>query len=392
MSMQKKLIQRGEKSIMHTYARAPICLTRGEGTRLWDMDGKEYLDFVAGIAVCNLGHAHPKVTEAICDQAKNLMHTSNLYWHEPMIRLSERLCQASGLDRVFYCNSGAEANEGAIKLARKWGGDRRHIISLKKSFHGRTMGALTATGQSHYQDAFLPLLKGFSYVEANNYEALRSQVREDTCAILIEVIQGEGGVLALEKEYLLKLQSLCEEKNILLMIDEVQTGFGRTGTAFAYQAFDLKPDVVSLAKGIANGLPMGAVLAKEDVAEAFQVGDHASTFGGNPIAARAAEIVCEHIFQEEFLTEVLEKGDYFRKGLEQLKKEVPEQCKEIRGRGLMVGLLCQDPVESYVVKMRHNGILVGSAGQYVLRFVPPLTVSKEEIDQCLKVLEKVVKE
>lgn len=390
MQQTKDLIARGQECVMNTYGRAPICLVRGEGTKVWDHEGKDYLDFVAGIAVCNLGHAHPQIAKAICDQANTLVHTSNLYWQEPMIALAEKLCNVSGLDKVFYANSGAEANEGALKLARKWGGDRRHIISLKKSFHGRTMGALKATGQEHYQKAFLPLPEGFSYVPANDIDALRTAVREDTCAVLLEVIQGEGGVIAMEEDYLYDVQDLCQKKNLLLMIDEVQTGFGRTGNPFAFQGYDLTPDVVSLAKGIANGLPMGAVLAKEEVAQAFQPGDHASTFGGNPVVARAGQVVCDLIFQEDFLAEVRAKGAYMKTKLQELLTIFPDELVEVRGQGLLLGLVCRREVGPYIDNLRTQGILVGSAGKDVLRFVPPLTVSKEEIDVCITTLAKVV--
>lgn len=381
---------KGSQYIMNTYNRYPICFVKGKGCYLEDDKGKQYLDLVAGIAVNNLGYAHPKVIQAINEQAEELVHISNLYWSKPQIELAKRLCEASNLDKVFFCNSGAEANESAIKLARKWGGNRKHIISLKKSFHGRTMGALTATGQEKYQKSFMPLIEGFSYVDANDLDMLKETITDHTCAVMVEIIQGEGGVRLLDKDYLLGVQTLCKENHLLLMVDEVQTGFARTGTPFAFQQAGLEPDVISLAKAIANGIPMGAILAKDMVAEAFVAGDHASTFGGNPLAAHVGTIVCDELFTESFLKSVSDKGYYFKEGLKKLLTKYPEKLKEVRGIGLMLGLECFDDVASYVEKAQNKGLLIGTAGKNVLRFVPPLIISETEIDQALAILEQVI--
>lgn len=390
MEQLESIINRGSEHVMHTYTRTPVCFVSGEGSRLTDSDGNTYLDMVAGIAVNNLGYRHPAVLSAIQEQADKLIHISNLYWNEPQIALASKLCGLSGLDKAFFCNSGAEANESAIKLARKWGSGRNHIITLERSFHGRTMGALTATGQPKYHQGFAPLPGGFSYVPANDLEAMKAAVQENTCAVLIEVVQGEGGVVPMTEDYLKGVQALCEEKNLLFMIDEVQTGFGRTGVAFAFQEYGLKPDVITLAKAIASGLPMGAMLAKDHAAQAFVPGDHASTFGGNPLSAHVGCTVADTICNEAFLKDVQEKGSYFRSQLDALKDRHPDAIVDVRGKGLMIGLECSNAVGPWVQTALAKGLVVGTAGAEVLRFVPPLIITKDEIDEAVAILEEVI--
>ncbi len=384
------MIEKGQQYIMGTYSQAPIVIEKGEGVYLTDNTGKKYIDMVSGIAVNSLGYRHPAIVKAIQEQAETLIHISNLYWNIPQIELAEKLCKASGLGKAFFCNSGAEANESAIKLARKYGNGRSTIISMIQSFHGRTLGALKATGQTKYQNGFAPLPEGFKYTEANNIEMLDQMIDDDTCAIMLEVIQGEAGIIALDEAYLKHVESICQEKDILFIIDEVQTGMGRTGYAFAHQKFDLHPDIVTMAKAIAGGVPMGAMLAKNHVAAAFNPGDHASTFGGNPLAAHTACAVADIIFDDTFLAQVQEKGEYFAKRLAECVDG--KKVLEVRGRGLMLGLLLDDSVKpgDVVSAAAESGLLICTAGKQVLRFVPPLVISKDEIDEAVEILKKVL--
>lgn len=384
------MIQKGQQYIMGTYSQAPIVIEKGEGVYLTDNTGKKYIDMVSGIAVNSLGYHHPAIVKAIQEQAETLIHISNLYWNIPQIELAEKLCKASGLSKAFFCNSGAEANESAIKLARKYGNGRSTIISMIQSFHGRTLGALKATGQTKYQNGFAPLPEGFKYTEANNIEMLGQMIDDDTCAIMLEVIQGEAGIIALDEAYLKHVESICQQKDILFIVDEVQTGMGRTGYAFAHQKFDLHPDIVTMAKAIAGGVPMGAMLAKDHVAAAFNPGDHASTFGGNPLAAHTACAVADIIFDDTFLAQVQEKGEYFAKRLAECVDG--KKVLEVRGRGLMLGLLLDDSVKpgDIVSAAAESGLLICTAGKQVLRFVPPLVISKDEIDEAIEILKKVL--
>lgn len=388
--MSNNMIEKGKQYIMGTYSQAPIVIENGAGVFLTDNEGKQYLDMVSGIAVNSLGYKHPAVVKAIEEQAEKLIHISNLYWNIPQIELAEKLCKASGLGKAFFCNSGAEANESAIKLARKYGKGRSTIISMVQSFHGRTLGALKATGQTKYQNGFAPLPEGFKYTEANNIDMLDAMIDEDTCAIMLEVIQGEAGIIALDEAYLKHVEAICKEKDILFIIDEVQTGMGRTGYAFAHQKYDLHPDIVTMAKALAGGVPMGAMLAKDHVAAAFVPGDHASTFGGNPLASHVACTVADIIFDEDFLANVREKGAYFAKRLAELVDG--QQVLEVRGRGLMLGLLLSDTIKpaDIVGAAANEGLLICTAGKQVLRFVPPLVITKEEIDQAITILKKVL--
>ena len=388
--MTDQLIETGKKYIMGTYSQCPIVIETGEGARVTDHNGKSYIDMVAGIAVNSLGYNHPAIINAIQEQAKKLTHISNLYWNEPEIYLAEKLCTVSKMDKAFFCNSGAEANESAIKLARKFGGERKTIVSLEQSFHGRTLGALKATGQIKYQTSFMPLPEGFRYTAANDNDMFDNVIGDDVCGVLLEVIQGEAGVYALEESYLKHVEEVCREKNILFMIDEVQTGMGRTGYSFAHQAFDLHPDVVTMAKAVAGGIPMGVMLAKEHAAQAFVPGDHASTFGGNPVAAHTGLAVANIIFEDDFLSEVRNKGDYFIKQLATLVDG--KNVHEVRGRGLMLGILLDDSIVpgDVIDACREKGLLVCTAGKHVLRFVPPLVLSKADIDEAVAIVKQVL--
>ncbi len=394
--MMKEWIERGSKVIMNTYSQFPIVIEKGNGVYLWDSEGKKYLDFVAGIAVNALGYNDSDYVEQISLQLSKLQHCSNLYWMIPSIELSEVLVQNSCFDKVFYCNSGAEAVEAAIKLSKKYG--KKHhgencyeIITMKKSFHGRTMATVTATGQTKYQKGFDPLMPGFSYVEFNNFNELEEAVSEKTCAILIEPIQGEGGINPAEKSYLQKVRSLCDKNDIVLIFDEVQCGIGRIGEIFAYQLFNIKPDIVSLAKGLGGGFPIGAMLAVQSKAEAFQPGDHASTFGGNPLACTAGKTVLNKLLEKGVLENVRTQGKYLKDKLIELKVKF-EMIIDVRGYGLMLGMELNCSVKNIVVECMNKGLLLLGAGENVLRFVPPLIIGKSEIDEGLEILEGVLQQ
>lgn len=388
--MTNEMIAKGKQYVMGTYSQAPVVIESGDGVYVQDSEGKKYLDMVSGIAVNSLGYNHPAIVGAIKEQAEKLVHISNLYWNEPQIAFAEKLCKTSGLDKAFFCNSGAEANESAIKLARKYGNGRSTIITMIQSFHGRTLGALKATGQTKYQNGFAPLPEGFKYTEANNIAMLDEMIDDDTCAIMLEVIQGEAGVINMSEEYLKHVEKVCAEKDILFIIDEVQTGMGRTGYAFAHQVYDLSPDIVTMAKAIAGGVPMGAMLAKDKVAQAFHPGDHASTFGGGPLASHVGCAVADIIFDEALLADVRDKGAYFEAQLATLIDG--QNALAVRGRGLMLGLLMSDDTDmgAIVEACRNEGMLICTAGKHVLRFVPPLVITKEEIDECISILKKVL--
>ena len=379
---------------LNTYARQPVVLVRGEGVRLWDLDGKEYLDFLAGIAVCNLGHAHPRISEAVNAQVQELVHVSNLYYTLPQTRLAERLVQLSFADRVFFGNSGAEANEGAIKLCRrysreKFGPNRFKILCAQNSFHGRTIATLSATGQEKFWQGFEPLLPGFAFVPYNDLAAMAAAIDAETCAILVEPVQGEGGVKIPDPDYLPGLRRLCDQHQLLLVLDEIQVGLGRTGKLFAYEHFDFRPDIITLAKALANGLPIGALLVTEEVAPGFVPGTHASTFGGGPVITAAALAVLDILAQPEFLAEVAAKGEYFRAGLRQLQARY-NFIKEVRGLGLIIGVELDREGVPLVGLCREKGALINCTQGNILRFLPPLIVSREEIDQFLTILDEVL--
>ncbi|HBT46719.1 MAG TPA: acetylornithine transaminase [Peptococcaceae bacterium] len=386
----------GQQYVMHTYSRYPVALVRGEGVRVWDADGREYLDFVGGLAVNSLGHCHPRVVAAIREQAGRLLHCSNLYWIEPQVELARLLVENSDLDKVFFCNSGAEANEAAIKLARKWakahkGEDCYEIITMRRSFHGRTLATLTATGQEKFQRGFEPLPPGFRYVPFNDLKALEDVVTGRTCAVMLEPVQGEGGVYPADPHYLLAVAELCRREGILLIFDEVQCGLGRTGHLFAYQYYGVKPDIMTLAKALAGGVPIGAMLAREEVAAAFAPGDHASTFGGNPLAAAAGVAAFQALLEEGLVENAAQQGEYLIGRLKSLASPFP-QVVEIRGRGLMVGMEIEGPADAIAGACLDRGLLINSCHGRVLRLLPPLTVKKEEIDAALAILEAVMKE
>ena len=382
-----------EKYVANTYARYPVLLVKGKGTRVWDLEGEEYLDFVSGLAVCNLGHCHPKVVKAIQDQAEKLIHVSNFYYIEPQIQLASLLCKHSFADKVFFCNSGAEANEGAMKLARKYakektGRDRYEIITMERSFHGRTLATLTATAQEKFHKGYEPLMPGFKYVPFNDIQAVKSAIDSKTCAVMLEPIQGEGGVNCPSEGYLKTLREICDEKELLLIFDEVQVGMGRTGKLFAYEHDGIEPDLLTLAKSLAGGVPIGALLIKKGVADSFRPGDHASTFGGNPLATAAGVAAFTTILEEGMLENCQKMGDYFLSQLEAIQKKFPF-VKEVRGKGLILGIELNMDGSSIVKEMLRKKILINCTMGNVLRFLPPLIVIKEEVDRVIKALEEV---
>ena len=383
-----------DENIMQTYKRFPIVLVKGQGQKVWDINGKEYLDFVAGIAVCNLGHSHPGVIDALKKQLEDLTHVSNLYYIEPQARLAKLLVDNSFADKVFFCNSGAEANEAAIKLARKYahenlGDDKFELITMKDSFHGRTMATITATGQEKFQFGFTPLLEGFTYVPFNDLNALEKAINKKTCGVMVEPIQGEGGVNIPDARYLKEVRSLCDEHKILLIVDEVQTGIGRTGKLFAYEHAGIEPDIMTLAKALGNGFPVGAMLATDKIAESFAPGNHASTFGGNPLAMAAALATLEIMLQESILDNCRKTGDYFLKELKKLEKK-HALINNVRGKGLMLAVTLNMEAAEIVRECMQKGLLINSTGGKTLRFVPPLIITNKDVDQAVDILNEVM--
>ncbi|HEX5038121.1 MAG TPA: aspartate aminotransferase family protein [bacterium] len=400
----KKIIELTQHYVMNTYARLPIALAKGKGSWAWDADGKKYLDFFSGLAVNNLGHAHSKVLKTLQTQARELMHVSNVFHTQPQAELAELLVKNSFAGpkegplrgRAFFCNSGAEANEGAVKLARKWakkkfGPQKFEVITMKNSFHGRTLAMITATGQEKYQKGFEPLMPGFRYAEFGNMESLKAQVTDATCAVLIEPIQGEGGVRMASAEYFRELRRFCDEKGLLLIFDEVQVGMGRTGKLFAYQHFGAEPDIMTLAKALASGLPVGAVVAKEDVAQTFEPGDHASTFGGNPLVAAVAKTTLETMLEPGFLENAAKLGDSFMGQLKKLKKRLPI-ITEVRGLGMMIAVDLDQPAKPIVLKCIEKGLLINAVQEKTLRILPPLTAKRSEMKEALRILAEVLEE
>ncbi|MEN8142180.1 MAG: acetylornithine transaminase [Thermodesulfobacteriota bacterium] len=392
-----ELMEKSSKLFINTYNRYPVAMVEGSGCRLKDADGKEYLDFLAGIAVCNLGHCHPAVTEAICKQAGKLLHVSNLYHTAPQTELAELLVDNSFADRVFMCNSGAEANEAAIKLARKHGDEGRYeIISLEGSFHGRTLAAVTATGQPKFHEGFEPMPAGFLHATFGDIESLEKLISAKTCAILCEPLQGEGGVRPLAHGYLAAIRNLCDKHNLLLIFDEVQVGIGRTGSLFAHEQLGVTPDIMTLAKALGNGLPIGALLTTEEIAETFVPGTHASTFGGNPVVCAAGIVVMTTILGTGFLEEVTAKGEYLAAGLTDLASRYPKIASEVRGMGLIQGLVLTPEFQAkgaeMINRLFQKGILANFAGNTALRFLPPLIIDRAEIDQLIQALDEVLAE
>jgi len=366
---------------MNTYKRIPVLFTEGRGSRIWDSEGKEYLDMLGGIAVNGLGHCHPRVVKAVQDQAEKLMHCSNLYYIGPQALLAQALIENSDMDRIFFANSGTEAVEGAMKLARKWAslnGKGGKIITMEGSFHGRSIAAITATGQRKYSLGFDPLPTGFSIVPFNDLEALRKEIDDDTCAVMIEPVQGEGGINVADGDYLRSLRELCNENRVLLIFDEIQCGMGRTGHFFAYQGYDVIPDIITIAKSLGAGFPIGALLAREEVARSFKPGDHGTTFGGNPLATTAALASISSIL-EEHLPERAEKTGHLMTGLIKQRTQNMDIVKEVRGKGLMIGVELNDGGKDVVDRMFEKGVLANCTAGNVVRFLPPLNISEEDM-------------
>lgn len=373
--------------VMHTYGRLPVVFVRGEGCFVYDENGRQYLDFVAGIAVNGLGHCPPAVVEAICNQAKTLMHTSNLYHTTPQPQLAKLLVDASGMNKAFFCNSGAEANEAAMKLARKAAKsagylEKTEIITAEQSFHGRTLAAITATGQPKYQNSFTPLIPGFKYVPYNDAAALKSAANDKTCAIMMEPVQGESGVHPATREFLTTARQLCDDLDAALIFDEVQTGLGRTGKLFGFQHYDVWPDIMTLAKTLGGGFPIGACLGRGKYADIFAPGDHASTFGGNPLACAAAIACANEIIDGGWVENSRQVGEYFKDRLSKLPG-----IKEVRGMGLMIGAEFVEPVaRSMASAALDRGLIVNAIGDHILRFVPPLIVTRELVDKAVEII------
>ena len=381
------------KYVMNTYGRYPIALDHGEGATVWDVEGKKYIDLGSGIGVNSMGYNNKTIIDAITNQAHKLMHTSNLFTTEPMIQVAKKLVEKTHLNgKVFFANSGAEANEGAIKLARKYSFDkygegRYKIITLVNSFHGRTVTTLKATGQDRFHNYFFPFTEGFDYAEANDFESVRRKADDMACAVMMELVQGEGGVLPLDAEFVKQVEALCREKDLLLIIDEVQTGIGRTGSLFCFQQYGIRPDVVTMAKGLGGGVPVGAVLAAESCSNVLTPGTHATTFGGTPIVCAAANAVLDTVGDGQFLEQVKEKGEYLKNGILSIGSP---NILGVRGMGLMLGIIVEDGKHAaYANKLIEKGVLALTAGKNAVRLLPPLTISKEEMDEALTIMKEV---
>lgn len=391
----RKLIEDSAHYLMNTYNRFPIILRKGRGMKVWGADKKEYLDFVGGVAVNCLGHCHPKVVIALQKQAQRLIHVSNYYHIEPQIKLAKLLVKNSFADKVFFCNSGTEAIEAAIKLARRYfreisGQNKFEIIATHNSFHGRTLAALTATGQEKFKSGFEPLVPGFKHVDFNDIGALADAVTDETCAIMLEPIQGEIGVKMPDTDYLRNVRELCDKHDILLILDEVQTGMGRTGKLFAYEQYGVTPDILTLAKGLANGAPIGALLSTERIASAFEPATHGSTFGGNPLVCASAIATIDVLLEDDFILDQCRRmGTYFKEKLEVLKKEFPSLIADIRGMGLLIGMELTRECAPVVNACLERGILINCTAGNILRFMPPLIVTEKDIDHLIETLEQV---
>ncbi|RRN72544.1 acetylornithine transaminase [Peribacillus simplex] len=375
-------------SLFPTYARWNIEPRKASGMKITSTTGKEYLDFTSGIGVLNLGHCHELVKMAVTKQLNKYWHVSNMFQSSIQERTAQMLADASGLSQVFFANSGAEANEAAIKLARKATGKSK-IVTCLQSFHGRTFATMAATGQEKIKTGFGPMLASFEYVPFNDNDAMTAAIDENTAAVMIEIVQGEGGIHVVQQSYLDAIQTQCQEHGALLIIDEIQTGIGRTGKPFAFQHFNIQPDIITSAKGLGNGLPIGAMIGKERLSEFFNPGSHGSTFGGNPVSVAAAEAVLKEIFQSGFLKETMKKAEYLESELAKALKE-SEEVKEIRGLGLMVGIECKQDVQGFLMELQEEGLLVLSAGPKVLRLLPSLTVTESEIDMAISKIEKIL--
>lgn len=381
------------KYVMNTYGRFPIALDHGEGATLWDIEGKKYIDLASGIGVNCMGYNNPAIVDAITNQAHKLTHVSNLFTTEPMVQVAKKLVEKTHLNgKVFFANSGAEANEGAIKLARKYSFDkygegRYKIVTLVNSFHGRTVTTLKATGQDRFHNYFFPFTEGFDYAAANDFDSVRHKADEMTCAVMMELVQGEGGVLPLDKEFVHQVEAFCRERDILLIIDEVQTGIGRTGSLFCFQQYGIRPDVVTMAKGLGGGVPIGAVLAAESCSNVLTPGTHATTFGGTPLVCAAANAVLDTVGDGQFLAQVKEKGEYLKNGILSIGSP---NILGVRGMGLMLGIIVEDGKHAaYANKLIEKGVLALTAGKNAVRLLPPLTISREEMDEALTIMKEV---
>ncbi len=389
----KEVIELYNNYVMDTYTRTPLVIVKGKGLKVWDVEGKEYLDFFPGWGVSGLGHCHPIVVNAIKNYLHKIIHVSNNYYNVVQAKLAKLLIEDSFTGKVFFCNSGAEANEAAFKLARAYGSPRGkyEIIAMENSFHGRTLAAITATGQAKFQKGFEPLPEGFKHVRLNDFDELEKAVTEKTVGIILELIQGEGGIYIAEKEYVKKVRELCDRKELLLILDEVQTGLGRTGKIFCFQHYGIEPEIMTLAKSLGGGIPIGAMIAKTKVADVFKPGMHASTFGGSPIACSAALGVFKAIKKERLLTNTAKMGEYLRMRLNELKNKFPV-IKEIRGMGLMIGVELNIDGKEIVEECFRNGLLINCTHEKVLRLMPGMTVTKKEIDKAVSILEEAIKE
>ena len=391
----KKLLEDSDNYLMHTYNRFPVAIRKGRGMKVWGTDGKEYLDFLGGVAVNCLGHCHPKVVVAIQKQAQRLIHISNYFHIESQTKLAKILVDNSFADKVFFCNSGAEANEAAIKLARRYfketlGQNKFEFITAINSFHGRTLATLSATGQEKFKKGFDPLVPGFRHVEFNNIEAIEKAITKNTCAVMLEPIQGESGVIIPDPDYMREVRKLCDRHGILLVLDEVQTGMGRTGKLFAYEHYGMAPDIMTLAKGLGGGVPIGAMLATDKIAAAFEPGTHGSTFGGNPLACSAAIATIDVLLEGDFVLDQCRRmGKYFKKRLEEMKKEFPSIIADVRGMGLLVGMELTRDGAPLVKACMEKGALINCTAGNILRFMPPLIITEKDIDHLIDILEQI---
>ena len=393
---EQEIFAEDQQSYLPVFNRYKIVLDHGEGAEVWDINGKKYLDFLGGIAVNVLGHNHKALVQAVQEQAGKLIHCSNLYYTKPQADAAAKLVKLSGLDKAFFANSGAEANEGAIKIARKYGyginPEKTEIISAWDSFHGRTIATLTATGQTHYHEGLGPLPEGFSYVHYNDIAELASKISDKTAAVMLETIQGEGGVYTPNADYLKQVRELCDKHGALLILDEIQAGIGRSGRFFAYENYGIKPDIVTLAKGLAGGVPIGAFIVTDKVAAAFKPGDHGTTFGGNPLACAAANVVLDTVPQEDFLKNVQAVGKYFKDKLQELAKKYPKFIMDVRGEGLILGaeLKNADHGRDIVNDCLAKGLIINCTAGKVLRFIPPLIITTAQIDEAFAVMDEVI--
>ncbi len=390
----KQMIEKSEQYLVHSYNRYPVVLDYGKGVYLYDTDGKKYLDFGAGIAVCALGYGNERFERALKEQIDKGIHFSNYFYSEPLMRAAKGLAEAAGMDKVFMANTGTEANEGALKLARKYaimhGYEERHeIISMEKAFHGRTMGALSVTGTEKYREPFNPLIGGVTFAQYNNLESVEKSMTDKTYAVMVEAVQGEGGIYPAEPEFLRGIRSLCDSHDCMMICDEIQCGMGRTGKMFAYEHYGVKPDIVTMAKGIGNGMTAGAIATTEKIAAALVPGDHGTTFGGNPLACAAVTATLDEFAEKDIPAHVTEMGEYLAERLQYLV-ETKDVAKETRGLGLMRGLELTEPANPYILKALEKGLILMSAGTHVIRFIPPLIIERAQIDEMIAILEEIL--